>query len=516
MTRFPARIDVPCVLFIAAVVAFHLYLYLTYPAVPWHSPTRGWEGWFDQGWYLKSARAFAAFDLSADNHLYPIGYSLLGAAFVPFFDDPFFIPDLLCVVVFAWMFQRYFRPLIGIAGVALAFFAALAFPFTTQIPFDVWHILWLQFVVPWNTIPIATLFMSLLCAIRDLRTDSTLSRHFLVGAMAGAVAAIKPAELLPLTVLGLWYVIVTFRNRTAALRGIGTAALGCVVVAGPLLALTVSIHHGLSSSYTDTIKYIGMSLSDLPQRAVDLFIDAGPSYGEPNAALLGLLPWLPILGPLALVGATLRWRELLAPVALVVASFLTYLAYNDFGPTNVLHFFLIHYVVWTFPVIAACGLCMAVSIVQRPVSAIPCIVAILCFCTIGALRVELKLAYSHVESRTVPGGSAFNLTFSEKTHLDAIDLPANKALVEAPNVGNPLRLDVDGEPLRTFTGYRLLNLPGRLRVMFMRPVDATLVSFWIPGVVAGEAVDIRPLRFSLRWASSPWEKHSGNLNVTDQ
>lgn len=515
--RWPslARIDIPCALFIAAVVAFQLLLYSGYPSVPSHHPTRGWEGWTDQSLYLKSARAFAEFDLSEPQHWYPIGYALLAAPLVRLFDDPFFVPNLLSMIVFAWAFQRYFRPMIGMVGVAVAFFGALVLPVTTQIPFAVKHILWLQFVVPWNSVPIAALFMTLLCLVHELRADDVRSKDFLIGALVGAIAAIKPVELLPATVLGLAYLTVALHERTAAWRRIGMAALGGVAVAGPVLALTLQIHHGLSSRYTDAVSTIGMSLSDLPQRAVDLFIDAGPSFGEPYTALIGLLPWFPILAPLALVGAVLRPRELLVPVALVVASFLTYLAYNDFAPNSLLHYFLIHYVVWTFPIIAACGLYMAVSVARRSRWAIPALAAIIVFCIIGALRIELKAATpSHVESREAEGGRAFNLEFAAATHLDAIDLPANKALEQVIIWGNPLRLEVDRKPLTLFTGYRLIRMPDRWRVIFARPVDATRVSFWLPGIDARQAVDIRPIRFGLRLASSPWASHSSDLDVT--
>ena len=513
-----ARLDIPCAIFFVAVVAFDLALYWTYPAVPFHDPTRGWEGWWDQSQYLKSARALAAFDLSAPMHWYPIGYSLLVAPFVRIFDDAFFVPNFLSLIVFAWAFQRYFRPLIGMVGVVVAFFGALVFPVTTLIPFAVKHLLWLQFVVPWNTVPIAALFMSLLCLVHELRNDDAISKDFLIGALVGAVAAIKPVELLPLTVLGSWYMTVTLRNRTAALRRIGTAALGGLVVAGPVLGLDLYIHHGLSSPYTEAVGNIGMSFVDLPQRAVDFFIDAGPSFGEPNTALIGLLPWFSILAPLAVVGAVLRPRELMAPVALVAACFVTYLAYNDFTPKNVLHFFLIHYVVWTLPVIAASGLYTAVSIVRRPRWAIPGVAAIVAFCIIGALRIELKpAAYSRIESRAADHGRAFDLEFAETTHLDAIDVQANKALDQQQAVsspfGNPLKLEIDHEPLKTFSGYRLIQMSDRWRVIFARPVDARRVSLWLPDIGARQAVEIRPIRFGLRFAPSPWAMHSSNLDV---
>ncbi len=36
-----------------------------------------WWAWSDQGKYLESARAFAAGDLTAARHSYPVGYALL-------------------------------------------------------------------------------------------------------------------------------------------------------------------------------------------------------------------------------------------------------------------------------------------------------------------------------------------------------------------------------------------------------------------------------------------------------
>jgi len=509
------RIDIPLVAFMAAIVVCQLVVYWVYPAVPSHHPTRGWEGWWDQSQYLKSARAFAAFDLAENKHWYPIGYSLLAAPFVPILDDPFLVPNLASLILFAWMFQRYFRPLIGMAGVVAAFFGALALPLIMHFPLDGRRLLWLQFVVPWNTVPIAALLMTLLCLVRELRHDDALSKDLLIGALVGAVAAIKWVELMPLTVLAAWYLWVTLRDRSMAWRRIGAAAVGALAVAGPVLALTVYIHHGITSPYTDTTARIGMSFADLPQRTFDIFIDAGPTYGDANSALFGLVPWFPILAPLALVGAVLRARELLAPVAPACASFLTYLAYNDFSPVGFLHFFLIHYVVWTLPVIAACGLYMAVSVAHRPRWSIPCAVAMVAFCIIGALRAAPRpVNYSHVESRAVDGGRILDLEFAERTPLDAIDLPPNKALEKHPLFGNPLKLEIDGQSLETYTGYRLVEFPDRWRAIFTRPVDATHVSLSLPAIDPASAVDVRPIRFSVRFASSPWAQHSTDLNAS--
>ena len=63
-------------------------IYWTYSSVPGNSANYplGWWGWIHQGLYLKSAKAFASFDMASDAHFYPPFYPLLGAIFLSFSD----------------------------------------------------------------------------------------------------------------------------------------------------------------------------------------------------------------------------------------------------------------------------------------------------------------------------------------------------------------------------------------------------------------------------------------------
>ena len=73
------------------------HIYLTYSPVPGNSAQYplGWWGWIDQGLYLKSAKAFASFDLSSDAHFYPPLYPFLGGIFLPLSEmHPFYLLDL--------------------------------------------------------------------------------------------------------------------------------------------------------------------------------------------------------------------------------------------------------------------------------------------------------------------------------------------------------------------------------------------------------------------------------------
>src|SRR5688572_14219211 len=74
-------LDAGVVIFLVAVLLFHLQVYGAYPYKP-IAPNTGGENFWDQGQYLKSAAAFARGELSADQHWYPTGYALLVAPFV--------------------------------------------------------------------------------------------------------------------------------------------------------------------------------------------------------------------------------------------------------------------------------------------------------------------------------------------------------------------------------------------------------------------------------------------------
>jgi hypothetical protein len=514
-SRWPAlaRIDAGAVAFLGGVVAVQLVLYHFFPAVPSHDPAGGWEHWWDQSQYLRSARAFLELDLSEANHWYPIGYSLLAVPFLRLFADPFFVPNLVAFIVFAGAFHRYFKPMIGTSGVAIAFFGALLFPLVTLIPFPFPNILWMQFVMPWNTIPIAAIFMCLLCMVRDLRPDDSFWKDFLTGVLVGAVVAIKPAELLPLSIIGAGWLIITLRTCERAWRRLGAAAAGTLIVGAPVLALSFRIHGGISSPYTRVVDSIGMQFGDFGERATNIFLDAGPSYGDAHSALIQVLPWFPLLAPLALVGAVLRPRMLLAPVALCVAEMFVYLAYNDFSPLNFLHFHLIHYLVWTFPVIAAAGMATALSARHYPKQLVACGVAVAIGCGIASLRVTPKLVpNAGVEWRSDAKGRHFDIRFAAPVSLDTIDFVPSVA-DKGSRQRHPAAIEVDGKAQAFYRDYRIIDLPDRTRVIFQHPLHATRVSLTVSGIGAADAIDVEAMRLPLRFGRGPWADHTADVHA---
>ena len=90
----------------AAAVVFFAALYVL-ATIKQASATSYGASWFDQGMYLRSARAFAAGDLDPRLHWYPPLYSLLAAPFVGLLPSaPFFAVNLAGFALAVVMFLR--------------------------------------------------------------------------------------------------------------------------------------------------------------------------------------------------------------------------------------------------------------------------------------------------------------------------------------------------------------------------------------------------------------------------
>ena len=136
------------VTFALIVTTLHLALYVTTTGSPFDRSAPAWQGWWDQSQYLKSAVAFSEGNLAADQHWYALGYPLLGAPFVALLPkDPFFVVNMVSVVLFALAFLAYFRPLIGAIPSMAAFLGAQLLPASVQAPHHVDYPIWLQSII---------------------------------------------------------------------------------------------------------------------------------------------------------------------------------------------------------------------------------------------------------------------------------------------------------------------------------------------------------------------------------
>ena len=174
-----------------ALALFYTAHYLKHPALPGNVYQLGWWGWFDQSKTLDLAQALARLDFDPAHHWYPLGYALLGAPFMLRLRmHPFFFPDLACLLLAFAGFVAVARR-VGFGPV----WAVLVFLLATMGD----GFLFSQWVIPWNTTPVAACLWLLLAAVAGLLDGSirpVLPTRFAIGFLAGIIPLFRPTETL--------------------------------------------------------------------------------------------------------------------------------------------------------------------------------------------------------------------------------------------------------------------------------------------------------------------------------
>jgi hypothetical protein len=487
--------------FLALVTIVHLVIYASTTGSPLDGAAPVWRGFWDQSQYLRSARAFAEGNLSPQEHWYALGYPLLAVPFLRVIPkDPYFVVNLASLLIFAAAFLIYFRPVIGSAASMAAFLAAQLLPVSVDAPHRLSFPIWLQYVLPWNTIPVAAILMAILCIARGLRPGDSRVTDGVLGALSAALAVIRPGDALALLVAGGWY----FRQRVLkerAIGHIGAALLGAGIVLGFDLALTLAIYGGLATPYHEEVRKIGASLSDFHERAFAIMVDAGATHEEPNTALLALQPWLTLALPLAIGWAVVDRRNGFLVIVSAAVSIATYICFNDFWPYAILRLSLIHYVVWTLPILTAGGIAGAICLVRARRW-----LALAAVLTGAILLASVRLVPSPVAPVRVSiepepdGRTRYEIVFPSAQDLDALDL-RGATTVDARGVTlKSFDVSHDGKPLEVFSGYRPLQLRDALRIGFNRHIEASQVSLVLDRGIANHPArpsDVAALQFTL-------------------
>jgi hypothetical protein len=497
-----ARLDVSVCAFVIAVLFLHVAIYVSTNGNPFDASPPVWDGWWDQGQYVKSARAFANANFDAEGHWYPFGYSLLGAPFVDLAPkDPFFLINTASLLVFAGAFVLFFGPIVGTPASVLAFLTTHLFPLTAYAPHEVNVPVWVQYVFPWNTTPVAALLMTALVLVQRLRVDDRLMKDVALGLVGSAVVTIRPGDALALIVPAAFYLHQRVMVERAVRRVVAAAAAASLVLVS-YIGLSYLVYGGLRTPYHAAVADIGATTSDWFERAYAILIDARVTHGEP--ALATLQPWLVLAIPLGVVWVLLDVRRGLLAMGTVVVSFASYISFNDFWPYALIRHFLLHYVAWTLPVLAGAAVAGAALIVRRQRWDIAAIVLTITAFLVSFRPVAVVVPADVVIQQQPNGHTRYELRFDEDIEIDAIDFMG--AITRDPGGVTSKSFDVheDGNALAVYQGYRPLQMRDALRVGFNRHVQATRVSVVLDNTISNQPDNddrVRALRFAFR----PWD-----------
>ncbi|WP_415910224.1 hypothetical protein [Oleiharenicola sp. Vm1] len=417
----------------------------------------GWWSWADQTKYVEAAVALAQGKIDATSYYFPLGYSALAAPFVRVLPtQPFFWPDLACVLLsatFAWQLaRRWLSPLASLilAGVFIATHAAL---------------LRLTMVVPWNTLPTQAAFLGGMLLVLTRRDGAAVVWLALVAAVTYWIRPADAACLAPLLVFA------TLRLPAWRAR-VGWGAVGVAIIAGSVGAMAWlnlrTFGHWRTPYEQGTFENIGFFSYPVLHKAYWLLVDGESFFGESGSALLWRYPWLFLAVPGAVWWIRRDGGAGATCVAAIALNWGLYFNYNDFVPSAVFRFSLIHYLTWSFAPLAIAATAAIVSGWREHAVRWAGVVAVGLF----ALAIGIKLKERRLPAVVAPG--------------EVCELPTTRPLWlvlpdEKPAQMGALRLD--GRVLREAADFQLPYAPvAEARVMLSQSAQGRRL------VMAGEKI----------------------------
>lgn len=450
---------------------FYTAHYLKHPALPGTIYPLGWWGWWDQSKYLESAQALSRLDLSPERHWYPLGYAMLAAPFaLKLRLHPFFFVDLFSLILTFWGFVSVARR-VGFSPLV----ATLLFLATEMSD----GYLFSQWVIPWNTTPVAAcLWLLLACTARVMDgSGDDLATRATVGVLSAAIPLFRPTEAV--LVAPCLAALLLHDLRHGRLR---IAAWAATIIAGAVpvfvyATLHVAIYGAHPSEYMLLSRDIGFTLYDLGWKAYVILMDPRPWFLD-GTGLLRRAPWI-VLAVAGMFAAFFRGRFSALLALLLALHAVLYLSYIDLLPVGLWRYNNIHYWTWAFPgyaLVAAMllrDLFAPVTRTQRPVA-------------LASVAATAVLACLHLDP--APADAA---------------TPAKMLAYTGPDTGfmpvyfEKLELTDQAGPQTNIAQFRAFPVPSGLRVVGLQR-DFTGDEHWVaghgpPGPIAGSA----PLRYRI-------------------
>lgn len=469
-----------CLLAIAYLLA-----YFAHPALPGNNLEHplGWWGWFDQGEYIKAARALRAGNLASENYFYPPVYPMLGALFVGLNPmHPFLLVNLAGFLTFAHFFIALARRHIGWPAAVAVF--ALSF-LSDKTLVAVW-------VEPWTTTVVAAIYAFLFWAFDRLLSDvdrPSAVRLAILGGLGGLVFSTRPADavaLSPLFLCIIWYMAPPNRpasdatpwNRycgnVVAMVLMGLAACALFII------FNILVHHSVGGRYFSvSTQSNGFHFADIFEKAVSIFLDAGSLYNAPDDSVLHRIKWLALAVPGAIYVIFFAPIVLRLLLAVVVLQLALYLPYADLLPTGVWRFQNIHYFKWLLPYLALLICWTARDFLLNRGKGGARKIVLAAAIILGLVVLATRIQLVDVEGRSLeacPGQGSrcviIGFAGSEPAEVDKISFPTMIGDFRSVYFSSNARVAIDGRELTHVRDFRFLPAEQGVDLLFIRPVSA--------------------------------------------
>lgn len=461
----------------------------------------GWWGWWDQGEYIKSARAFLALDFRPEQHLYPPLYPALGALGLKLSSGhPYFFPNLFLLLVTFYCYWRFAALHVSALAATSLFFASVVLN----------PIAFVQFIIPWTTILSGALFAIVILSLVWVseyrsgrnRAPIALWKIGAVGISSGLIVATRPIDALFMWPLCLaifisWYLAPASAQSHLDRRykAGGVAILLLSFAFGPLLyvAFNYQVSGRPEGTYILTASSNGMVLSDIGEKLFSLLINGERVYGEANTGLIQRQPWILLFCMLLPFLCDRRIWQLTLMALTIALWFLIYMPYGDLLPTGMWRFYNIHYFTSAFPYLALLAFVglrlfwLELRAFRRSRAwAIKTASSLL----IGAYLVSVDFVEEVLWLQPTVGQNLIAIDrASSPTPTDFIDvLGAEPSSFESVYFSNAT-VDViaDDRRLTPVKEYRLTPIKGGTRLIFIRPQHWTSLTLsWADGVLLQE------------------------------
>jgi hypothetical protein len=448
----------------------------------------GWWGWFDQGEYIKSVRAFATLNFSPSEFLYPPLYNLIAAPFYYLTSDhPHFIPNLIFLLISVFTVLHVTKRFYGIylpAAVTVCLFSLLSLVTITQ------------WVIPWTTSLQAALISGLILAFSyfeaklacfQIQSHTDKRVFFTFFALFSALFPTRPLDAVVWFPFALYFFCrVLLATTKAAPRPLrlrqfllccALALLGGLTFVSFYIGFNLFVSSSLLGAYFDIASRNPYIVADIFEKAYSLLIDSGTLYGEYQQAFFEQLPLAAFVAAISLVAIVYtsdlrRWILITA-----FLHFTVYFPYGDLLPTGLFRYFNFHYFKWSYPwlaVIAAGQVLVWIRDFRTARGWRPLLASIVTL-AIGSLISVTPTDSERIDYYRVADANKIAHRVQLRRHADFVDLFGIEGDFRSIYFGNH-KLILDNTPVRE--GYfRLFPVNEGVRLMFLRPQEFSELEF---------------------------------------